>query len=116
MKIDLKKFLVPKLRRASLYWPARNEALKAARIERGFYKCSMCNKAFGRKEVHADHIVPVVDVKIGFTNWDEYINSLFCSIDNYQILCSYCHSIKSNIENEMRKQNKKKVKKAKKKS
>lgn len=106
----LKKFLIPLLRKKSLYWPARNEALKLARVERGLYKCNNCEKLFGRTEVHADHIKSVINVKTGFTTWDNYIKSLFCDVSNYSILCIPCHNSKTLIEQNLRKINKKKKK------
>lgn len=102
-KYDKKRFVVATLRKASLRWPARNEAKKLARIERGFYKCNACEKAFGPKEIHVDHIKPVVSIKEGFINWDEFIDGLFCEIENLQVLCTHCHASKTLIESEIRK-------------
>lgn len=109
---NIKKFLIPKLRRYSLYWPGRSEAIKLARLERGEYKCATCEKTFGRTEIHVDHIKPVINVKdktIDFS-WDKYINSLFCDVSNLQVLCVSCHQAKTDIENNIRKINKKKKK------
>lgn len=98
----LKPFIIQTLRRASYRWPERNEALKAARVDRGLYKCASCEKTYGRKEVHIDHISPVVPVT-GFTSWDLYIERMFCAADQLQILCELCHSVKSLLEREQRK-------------
>lgn len=106
--IDIKRFLIPILRKKSLHWPARTEAYKLARRDRGLYECLSCQKLFSRKEVHADHKKPVINVKTGFTSWDSYIESLFCDVSNYSILCISCHSAKSDIENKQRKLNKQK--------
>ena len=102
-KFNFKSWLINVLRRASYKWPARSEALASARIERGLYKCNMCNGSFRRKEVELDHIIPVINVKYGFTTWDEYINRLFCEASNYQVICSLCHVAKTTTENNMRK-------------
>lgn len=102
---SLKSFLIPILRRASLRWYGRTEALQKARVARGMYKCASCKESFGRKEVHVDHIVPVVDVKTGFTSWDKYIESLFVESKSLQVLCQYCHAGKSAVENQLRKIN-----------
>ena len=104
------KFVIPILRKKSLSWPARNEAFKRARRDRGFYECASCKNLFGRKEVHADHIKPVVNVKTGFTTYDNYIESLLCDVSNYAIICHNCHSSKTTVENNLRRLNKKKKK------
>lgn len=105
---SLRTWLVPKLRRLSFQWPPRNEAKALARIERGKYKCAKCNNIFGPKEIVVDHIMPVVAVS-GFTDWEEYITSLFCDVSNFQILCEYCHNTKTDQEDELRDKNKNKT-------
>ena len=90
------------LRRASLRWPPRSEALKRARVERGRYACAMCGGLFASNEVHIDHIIPVVDVQDGFTNWDNYINRLLPEVEGFQILCHRDHEIKTSLEDAMR--------------
>jgi 5-methylcytosine-specific restriction endonuclease McrA len=90
------------LRRGSFHWKARNDALVAARVERGKYKCASCEDLFGPKEVQIDHIFPVVDPKKGFTTFDDYIERLFCETEGFQILCTSCHDAKTKIEDVMR--------------
>lgn len=99
----LKKFLIPVIRRASYKWPARNEALKEARIERGLYKCNSCGGIFKKKFIQIDHINPVISVEKGFNTWDEYLERMFCSKEGFQIICVDCHDIKTAKEKEMRK-------------
>ena len=101
---SIKTFLTPYLRRASLAWSPRNQALSLARTSRGWYKCAMCSDDFKREEVDIDHVHPVVSLKDGFNSWDEYINSLFCPVDGFQILCKSCHSVKTQLEDTMRMQ------------
>jgi 5-methylcytosine-specific restriction endonuclease McrA len=98
----LSTFIKGLLRRGSFHWRARNEALVAARVERGKYLCSGCQDLFGPKEVALDHIVPVVDPKVGFTTWDDYIARLFCEKEGFQILCNSCHDAKTKVEDLMR--------------
>lgn len=100
-------FVKNTLRQASFRWKARNEALVAARVERGRYLCASCGGLFGPKEIQVDHIHPVVDPKVGFTTFDDYIQRLFCPVEGYQVLCcgdgeTGCHGVKTRIENEMR--------------
>lgn len=100
---NLKKFLIPVLRRATYRWQARSEALKDSRKDRNQYECASCKELFKNNEVALDHILPVVDPKLGFTNWDDYIDRMFPEKEGFQVLCSSCHDIKTELEDEMRK-------------
>lgn len=104
--INLKIWLIPKLRRLSYQWPNRNEAKKLARVERGKYKCAECNNIFGPKDVALDHINPVVPVE-GFENLGAFVESLFCNTEGFQCLCKSCHDSKTFLENKLRKELKK---------
>lgn len=57
-----------------------------------------------------DHIAPVVDPKTGFTNFDDYINRLYCEVSGFQVICETCHDIKSASEGQVRKKKRKKKK------
>lgn len=98
-----KSFIIATLRRASFRHPARTEALRAARIDRGLYKCAICSGTFKNKEIRVDHKNPVVDVKTGFVDWNTYIERLFCDSKDLQIVCEQCHASKSAVEKELRK-------------
>ena len=104
--LNRKTWLTSGLRRMSYRWPARSEALKLGRVERGMYKCAQCLSTYPKQEIKLDHIQPVVNVATGFTNWDDFIDRLFCEAEGYQILCNQCHDTKTMIEDEMRKLNK----------
>ncbi len=99
---DLKRFLIPVLRRATYRWKERGEALKAARIERGLYKCADCKNQFKAKEVQLDHILPVVDPKTGWIDWNTFITRLFVFKEGWQVLCSTCHDQKTMLEDALR--------------
>jgi len=90
------------LRRGTFHWRARTEAMQAARVSRGQYRCAMCQDLFKAGEVDLDHIEPVVDPKTGFTTWDDYINRLFCEADKFQVICHGCHDHKTRLEDMMR--------------
>jgi len=107
----IESWLRIKLRRISLQWPARTEALRKSRIERGIYQCSTCKGKFKANQVHVDHIEAVIPMSGYFTNWDEYIKRLFVDVSGLQILCQQCHSNKTELENSMRKFYRKKRKK-----
>ena len=91
------------LRRASLMWAPINQCRTNARKERGKYECAMCKGLFGPKEVQIDHIQPVIDIIKGFTTWDDYIERLFCDVENLACLCKTCHASKTESEVHMRK-------------
>lgn len=95
--------MVPVLRRATYRWSARSEALKEARKERNSYECATCKDRFKNNDVVLDHILPVVDPKLGFTNWDDYVDRMFPEKEGFQVLCKSCHDIKTELEDAMRK-------------
>jgi len=68
-----------------------------------FYTCKSCKKDFTAKNVQVDHIKPIVDPKIGFVSWDDFIEKLFCEVKNLQVLCIPCHKKKSALERTERK-------------
>ena len=90
------------LRRASFHWKPRTEAMQLSRVERGKYKCAMCEDLFGPKEIILDHIQPVVDPKQGFVGFDSFIERLFCDVDGFQVLCKVCSDAKTLMEDQMR--------------
>ena len=102
-RAHLKRFLISILRRATYRWPPRTEALKEGRKERNAYVCAMCKDTYKNNEIVLDHIKPVVDPKTGFTTWDDYIERMFPEKEGFQVLCSSCHDIKTELEDEMRK-------------
>lgn len=106
-------FIKSALRGASRKWKPLQDALKNAREERGFYRCASCKELVpatikeGRKRVknvHADHIVPIVDPRVGFTNWDDCVERMMCESDNFQALCKECHDKKCSEEKAMEKE------------
>lgn len=91
-----KSWVIAQLRRSSYKWPPRAEAERKARVERGKYKCASCNKIVGPRDKHMDHIIPVVDPLIGFTDWNSFIPRLLClDYTGFQCLCIDCHSKKT---------------------
>jgi hypothetical protein len=78
----------------------------------GVYRCALCGaegspsawreyksgKKKGQpKKVNnavVDHIIPVVDPHVGFVDWNEYIERMFCEADNFQVICHDCHEKK----------------------
>ena len=107
-----RSFIKNNLRRATMKWAPISEALSAARTRRGWYRCAGCeeevpaSQKVGRdrkKNVHVDHIDPIVDPEVGWTTWDDCIERMFCVLDNLQVLCTACHNEKCNEEKEVAK-------------
>jgi 5-methylcytosine-specific restriction endonuclease McrA len=96
------------LRRASTWWWALSEAMDRAKVGRGLWECAMCHEHFKKNEVQRDHIKPVVSTDGEKNDMNMYIETLFCEPENIQILCKPCHQAKSQTENEIRKENRKK--------
>lgn len=108
-----KSFIKSALRGATRKWAPIQDALKEARVRRGYYACASCNTEVpatlkvGRKRVKnavVDHIEPIVPTS-GWDSWDSVIERMFCEKDNLQVLCKECHDAKSKIENAERKEN-----------
>jgi 5-methylcytosine-specific restriction endonuclease McrA len=100
--LGFRRWLINQLRRISYKWPPRYTAFKKARVDKNAYKCQFCGKVFTSKEMKKDHIIPVIDPKKGFVDWNEFIKRLFCKESNFQILCKNCHNEKSREENIIR--------------
>ena len=96
-------FVVSGLRQASLMWPARSDALKAARRPNSEigkvarprciwqYQCQECEKWFFRDEVQAHHIEPCGDILLDASG---YIGRMFCEEDGFHVVCKPCHKLK----------------------
>ncbi len=102
-------FIKNVLRRASYRWKGRNEALIAARVARGLYKCAICQvDTFKRTEVNLDHIEPVVPVETdwhlpdGSPDWNIFIKRLYVGQEGFQVICTICHDNKTRMEDELR--------------
>lgn len=103
-----KQKIIPALRRASRWWPPKQENRKKQKAAPGKIECESCGDIFPEKEIKSDHITPVVDVKQGFVDWNDYVERMFCDANGFQCLCASCHDSKSAIENELRKKYRKK--------
>lgn len=106
---DLKRFIIATLRKASYRYGERYKALKLAKDFYGLYKCASCKKKFERKAIQVDHINPIVPISAWVFNWDDYIERMFCSADNLQVLCKPCHKQKTQKENKIRKKANEKI-------
>ena len=108
-----RSFITSALRNAHGRWGPKAVCKREAWIQRGVYRCAECGEEGpatlppleGRKRRRnnscVDHINPVVDPMVGFTNWDEYIDRMFVELDNYQLLCYTCHKNKTYKETQL---------------
>lgn len=100
-------FIKSLLRKGTMRWGPVNQTKKAAWVERGKYLCAGCNQVVPltvdkKKNVFVDHKSSATDSVEGFTSWDDFIEGLFCEVDNLQVLCKNCHDIKSKEESELK--------------
>jgi hypothetical protein len=111
--------LINALRRVSMHWKPKSEAMKRAlggrkeNPETGnlkqFYICEETGKEGWQTDMHADHKEPVVPEQWGNTtrflgyNWNEYLQRMFVEADGYQIILKTAHKKKTNKENKNRK-------------
>lgn len=61
------------------------------------------DKDIRMERIDIDHKMPVLDVKTGFTDWNDLINGMFCGEDNLWAICKTCHDEKTKKEREERK-------------
>ena len=98
-------FIKGALRQASNRWPPKYEVKKAARMERGIYRCAgykrRSHKVRHKDGVHVDHIDPIIPPE-GFTSWDDVIARMFVEKDRLQVLCKACHNKKTADERKLR--------------
>jgi hypothetical protein len=110
-----KSMIISALREKSRWWRPKLNCIKNARIRKGIYLCEQCGKHVtatkqgiyktGKKagkpkkikNIIADHVSPVVDPKVGFVDWNTYIERMFIE-EGWQAICDDCHTIKTNEE------------------
>lgn len=106
-------FIASALRAAMRGWIPKYDATNAALIGRRVnaktgrlaqhFECASCKKAFIKEDIQVDHKSPVVDPKVGFVNWETFMDRLYCEVANLQILCKKCHKEKTASERLLRK-------------
>jgi hypothetical protein len=62
------------------------------------YQCRACGEWTKSTAVSVDHITPVIDVQVGFVDWNQFVERLFCGPDNLQAICDTCHNAKTQSE------------------
>lgn len=103
---NVKRFIIPLLRKRWLFWPARGEAIKKSRTGTGQYKCNICKRPdFKREDLQVDHIDPVQEIGTKLETWYNlimFIIRLYVDEDKLQVVCKTCHSLKTQTENNLR--------------
>lgn len=119
-KARMRSFAMSALRQAR--WGPKYAAIRKAYVGEGInpktghkcqlHKCPTCEKVTAKGDMHSDHISPVIPLDHNWENgflgydWNEVMRNLWCEVDGFQPICSYCHSKKSKQENIQRKQHK----------
>jgi len=103
-----RSFIKSGLRRMSTRWKPKYDVKKAARHTKKLpnikgrlvfhSKCNDCGDIVPETTATVDHISPIINPEIGFTNWDDVIYALFCEAEGLQVLCSPCHTQKTKKE------------------
>jgi len=105
-------FVKGHLRRASRFWKPITDTLKAANLRRGVYLCNECKEEVPKSivvngkrvnNISVDHKNAIVDPTTGFSGWDDFVNNLYCEVENLQVLCKACHDKKSSEERNLAK-------------
>ncbi len=99
-------FIRNSLRRRSIVWKPISLCRERARREykgpntrqKWEYQCNICKNWFKSTEVVVDHIIPVGSLN-NAQDLPNFVEGLFCEIDNLQCLCKVCHNKKSLIDN-----------------
>jgi 5-methylcytosine-specific restriction endonuclease McrA len=78
--------------------PKYNKDGSRAKKDAVQYKCNVCLQYVGSTKVSVDHITPVVDVQLGFVDFNTFIARLFCDASNLQVICDPCHNTKTQAE------------------
>lgn len=105
-KWNLKGLIISHLRKIFFYSPLRREAMEKAKVG-DLYRSGGNGKKYPKDQMKVDHILPVVDPKTGWVDWNTFIDRLFCPVENLQVISKEEHEKKTKAEQKQRRQNKK---------
>ncbi len=102
-------FIRSALRQKSRWWKPIMQAKLAARRPytgdnprfKWEYKCAKCGNYFPDKRISVDHIHPLGSLK-DYSDLPHFVKTLFCEIDNLQVLHDECHDKKTKEEKDER--------------
>lgn len=103
-------FIRSALRQKSRWWkPISVAKQKAKRDYKGTnkrqkfeYQCNKCKNYFPDKEVNVDHKIPAGSLN-NANDLPGFVERLFCEEEGLQVLCTDCHTIKTNLEKQAKK-------------
>lgn len=99
------QFIRSALRKLSVRWPPRGEALKLGRRtvtgkrHRFEHLCTICKKWFPQKEIDIDHIIPAGKLN-SHDDLKGFVSRLFCGVGGLRKLCRPCHKAHTKAEKE----------------
>lgn len=93
------------LRSGMRFYPPKIKALNEAKEvyngdnkrQKWCYRCNSCGECFMQKDVQVDHITPAGSLNC-FSDLPQFVENLYCSSDNLQVLCKECHKAKTKKE------------------
>lgn len=102
------------LRKASMRWKPIQDCKKGCRKPytgdnkrmKWIYQCSMCKKYYANDDIVVDHTIPVGSL-ISAKDLPEFVENLFCEVDNLSCMCKSCHNEKSIKDNSNTRQKRK---------
>lgn len=65
------------------------------------YQCNKCKNWFKSDEVNVDHIEPAGSLNCS-NDLPAFVDTLFCEVDNLQVLCKTCHDEKTQLERQLK--------------
>lgn len=103
---DTQQYIQNVLRQGTIVWSGRRQALERARkpfperisksgklIMKYHWQCRQCEQWFrDESAMQVDHIVEVGPFR---GDWNDWIDRLFCGLENLQVLCTVCHMKKT---------------------
>lgn len=137
LETTIKGYINSQLRRIFKWSKSYKDCKARARVEGNIYRCEGCTDLIDKNgldsrlelvsvsgaieriwadKLHVDHINPFVPLS-GWLNDQDYaknaIMRMFPSSEGVQYLCGACHYFKTQIENDIRRKNKKEIEDAK---
>ena len=129
MNKSFKGKIINALRKLTYSYAPRNYAKKRQKVGPNTFECEHCqiwvyegtrtldkqleildssppnDLVKGRTNLdHKEAVIPLKSFDRGSWDWHEFITRLFCKEEGFQLLCAECHRIKTDLEDEMRKE------------
>jgi hypothetical protein len=97
------------LRQKSRWWKPVSKCKELAKRaykgnnkrQRWEYQCNKCKGWFKSDQVNVDHIEPAGSLNCA-QDLPAFVETLFCEVDNLQVLCKTCHDEKTDLERKLK--------------